>query len=78
MTPDDNYPIVELDPIETIYTDGAISAEIIGGATRTLFFRYRRLEDRLVRVPILELIQPITEQHTHLDASARKPNALAN
>jgi hypothetical protein len=78
MAPDDNYPVVELDPIKTVYTDGAISAEIIGGATRTIFFRYRRVEAGLVRVPILELIQPIMEQHTHLAAFARKPNALAN
>lgn len=52
--------LVEANSVPVIYADGPAMVEVEGSNARITFFEYRTLGAERVRLPVLEMIRPVT------------------
>lgn len=55
----DNARLIDIGPVPTFYVDGIATVEISGPNFRVVFFEFRTVAGKRVKVPVAEVVQPI-------------------
>lgn len=55
----DEARLIDMGPVPAFYVDGIAMVEISGPNFRAVFFEFRTIAGKRVKVPVAEIIQPI-------------------